>query len=185
MKISLSSSDIARALPKVRRGVVQYTAIQNTYDSPKNLRAATDFQRRFNAFYRVRRNAKWRSAFFLLLLKSRTRPLSLRQVLTQIYRQTGRIEASFASKLVATANPDLPVIDSVVLKNLGLKLPSNTSSDRIRQVCKLHSQLHSTYKSFLRSRMGRNLVAQFRREYPSAHLSEVKMLDLVLWQSRP
>ena len=39
-------------------------------------------------------------------------------VLDLLHQETNRYEASFASKLIATINPSMPVIDSIVLKNL-------------------------------------------------------------------
>jgi hypothetical protein len=36
----------------------------------------------------------------------------------------------------------------------------------------------------LRTNTGHYLVKRFREEYPQARISQVKMLDLVLWQTR-
>jgi hypothetical protein len=41
--------------------------------------------------------------------------LDFRTCLTRIHVATGNVEASFASKLPATLNPTLPVLESVVL----------------------------------------------------------------------
>ncbi len=40
------------------------------------------------------------------------------EILSEIFKNTGRVEASFASKLYATLYPDYPFIDSIVLNNL-------------------------------------------------------------------
>ena len=51
--------------------------------------------------------------------------------LVELFAATGRIEASFASKLHATLHPNAPVTDSVVLENLGLRLPAVAVPDRL------------------------------------------------------
>src|SRR5439155_1069029 len=49
-----------------------------------------------------------------LLERRKRQPASFGSVLRELHEATGRFEASFASKLVATIRPDTPVIDSVV-----------------------------------------------------------------------
>jgi hypothetical protein len=52
----------------------------------------------------------------------------------------GKLEASFASKLLATIDPNLPVWDKHVLRNTGLKAPSRQGSweTRIEQAESAH-----------------------------------------------
>jgi hypothetical protein len=107
------------------------------------------------------------------------------EVLDSLHRTTGRFEASFASKLLATIDPNMPVIDSVVLRNLNLRLPASGSRQRIARIQEIHSRLVTCFKEFLTTEMGRYLVERFRDEYPAANITEIKMLDLVLWQTRP
>ena len=106
-------------------------------------------------------------------------------MLDTLHRTTGRYEASFASKLLATIDPNMPVIDSIVLRNLNLRLPASSSKQRIARIQELHSTLVACFKEFLTTETGRHLVERFRHEYPSANITEIKMLDLVLWQTRP
>jgi hypothetical protein len=79
----------------------------------------------------------------------------------------------------------MPVIDSIVLRNLNLRLPSSKSKQRIARIQQIHSGLVSCFKEFLTKDMGRHLVERFRTEYPTASITAVKILDLVLWQTRP
>ena len=102
-----------------------------------NVATDADYQRRFNALYGVRRNAQWRDVYFTLLearkLQSDVRFLS---VLTAIRDATGRVEASFASKLVATIDPTRAIYDSIVRRNLGLPQRSIGSTSRIDALCR-------------------------------------------------
>ena len=54
-----------------------------------------------------------------------------------------------------------------------------------RSVTRSNETLASCFRAFLRTDTGRYLVKRFREEYPHAGISKVKMLDFVLWQTRP
>jgi hypothetical protein len=86
---------------------------------------------------------------------------------------------------LATIDPDMPVIDSIVLRNLGLRLPASSSKQRLSRIEELHSSLVICFKEFLTTKIGRHLVRRFRDEYPDANITEIKMLDLVLWRTKP
>jgi hypothetical protein len=79
----------------------------------------------------------------------------------------------------------MPVIDSVVLRNLNLRLPPSASKQRVARIGDIHSRLVISFNEFLRLELGRHLVQHFRSAYPEANITEIKMLDLVLWQTRP
>ena len=83
----------------------------------------SEFQRKFNAFYRVRRGAEWRAVFYEIFAREKGSTPSFDTILNEIYQRTGNIEGSFTSKLLATINPNLPIWDQYVLKNLNLKMP--------------------------------------------------------------
>lgn len=88
------------------------------------------FQKKFNGFYRVRRcSVNWQPQFFALLGKTIKEDLTFGEVLKSIHKNTGRYEASFASKLCATVYRTAPVIDSIVLAILELKLPYQAPKD--------------------------------------------------------
>jgi hypothetical protein len=79
----------------------------------------------------------------------------------------------------------MPVIDSVVLQSVNLTLPSYNSRDRTARLERLHETLVVWFNAFLTTETGCYLVKRFREEYPDARISQVKMLDFVLWQTRP
>jgi hypothetical protein len=144
-----------------------------------------EFQRRFNGFYRVRRNTAWQGRFYSLLEEQKTRRAPFSEVLRTLHAATGRIEVSFASKLTATTEPDQPVIDAIVLTNLGLRLKTTgTAWSRLMAAAALHELIASTYAEFLAGPEGRRLQERFRIAYPARDITPIKMLDLVLWQTR-
>ena len=183
--IELGSVTIDRALRRVLDGLEKYMWIQRELPI-RNVSRDRDFQTTFNGFYRVRRNVDWQRTFFRLLEQGKTTQPSLEEVLRTLHSETGRVEASFATKLIASLDPSQPVIDSVVLRNLGARLPPTRDvSARLEGIVQLHGQLAQTFTAYLRTEDGRLLVTRFREVYPAARVSKVKMLDLVLWQTRP
>lgn len=183
MTIELSPADVDNVLPAVESGLRDYLWLQAHRDSCDVCKDA-EYRRRFNRFYRVRRNQSWRNRFYALLESKKGRAVRFGDVLDALHRATGRYEASFASKLVATIDPSMPVIDSKVLQNLKLRLPAYGSKARGQRIKELHRRLVSDFSAFLKTKPGRHLVRSFRRTYPWADITEVKMLDLVLWRTR-
>ena len=186
MSIDLTKAQIDAALPKVATGLKQYQWLQANRDA-SDLRRNVLYRRRFNTFYRVRRNQAWQNAFYELLeaLKLKGKTVSFAEILDSLFKATGRYEASFASKLLATIKPQMPVIDSVVLRNLRLRLPYAGSKERLNRIQQLHDRLLFCFSTFLETENGRYLVRRFRELYGCSDLTEIKMLDLVLWQTRP
>lgn len=182
--VRLDEAAIDQALPRVAVGLRKYCCLQAAL-ATTDVARDRGFQIMFNAFYRVRRGATWRSAFFALLQQEKSCPQPFAKVLRELHAATGRVEASFASKLAATVDPSKPVIDSFVLKNLGLKLPPPGAAEvRLPRIEALYDRLVQTYDEFLDSEAGRYLVDRFVESYPERPVTPVKMLDLVLWQTR-
>lgn len=182
--IQLEEASIERALREMSRAVDTYRWLQATL-AIADVAHDEKFQTRFNAFYRVRRSASWRSAFYGLLQQQKSRRRSFAAVLRALHTATGRVEASFASKLVASVDPSMPVIDAVVLRHLGLRLPrTGPLQGRLAGVVELHEHIRRIYACYLASDRGRRLKAKFDATYPERGLTPVKMLDLVLWKAR-
>jgi len=184
MGISITRTQIDAAIPRVRKGLEKYVWLQRNRDAV-DVRVNAEYQRKFNHFYRVRRGPTWQGHFYALLQAHKGHRVALENVLSALYAATNRYEASFASKLVATIDPTMPVIDSVVLRNLGLRLPLASAVNRSSLIEALHNELAAQFNEYLQTSDGRYLVAKFKKSYPNADITEVKMLDLVLWQTRP
>lgn len=181
--IELTKEQIDCALLRVEEGLNKYVALQKDL---KLLDVSKDrsFQKRFNHFYKMRRNSEWQTQYYELLEKHKNGNLTFTEVLNAIHENTGRYEASFASKLMATIDPEQPVIDKFVLKNAGLKLPYPKAKNRESRMVAIHAELLTKLEEFLEIENGKYLVKQFIAKFPSAKITQIKMVDLVLWQTR-
>ena len=145
----------------------------------------SDFQRTFNAFYRVRRNAEWRKAYYDLFETAKDSNPSFESIIRTIYEATDNIEASFSSKMLATINPDKPIWDRYVMQNLCLNMKGKTKEDHLECAVNLYAQMVSWYDGFLQTENGRSCIAEFDRTLPGyIWMSDVKKIDFFLWSMR-
>lgn len=116
----VTREQIDSALGKLRKPVGTYSWLQRSLHSV-NVAEDREFQRKFTGYYRVRfLKAAPRQKLFDLLEESKKLPAHFGSILEKLSAATGRMEESFASKLAATIDPNLPVIDSWVRDNLDL-----------------------------------------------------------------
>lgn len=147
---------------------------------------SAEYQRKFNYFYQVRRNEEWRKKFYSLFFRhSKEGNADFAIVLNELFSMTGMVEASFASKFVATIDTRLPLIDRHVLTYIDQELPTSQRSPagRIATIVDLYRNMTDAFNTFLTTPTGRYLIARFSAEHTDQKISSMKMLDFVLWQS--
>lgn len=183
--ITLDKEQINKALPKIKKGLIQYVWIQSEL-LKRDISKDGEFQKKFNYFYKItpHRDKEWQNHFYTLLQVSKQTHISFTEILCALYKKTGKLEASFASKLKATISPDMPVIDSIVLKNLKLKLPYSYQKDRSSKINEVYQTLIKETSQFLKTENGKYLIKQFIKKYSEANITKEKILDLILWQTR-
>ena len=149
-----------------------------------------EFKRAFVSFYRVRCPQWWIDGYFVILQEMRSRKdVSIRVILERLCEMSGgrRIDLSFASKMLHTIQPDMPIWDSVVATNLDLApIPASGSMpSRIEAAVERYSSLLERMDEMLRDDSVKAQVAMFDSTLPNyAWLSSVKKVDFMLWQSR-
>ncbi len=175
---------------ETKRGLKQYLAIQRTVfitDVSKDQL----FQEMFSNFYKVDpvRPLEWKKEFFSLFEEYKYKNISFEKIIKLLHNKTKCFEPSFASKLVATVDPKMPVIDSVIIGNLGYtalyaSMRGEDTETRLTSAIELYQQLISDFDEFLSTKYGQAIIKFFRKEYPYANINEVKIIDLILWQMR-
>lgn len=142
-----------------------------------------DFQRVFNAFYRVRRDDGWRKTFYELFEKVKQNPQSrFDRTLESLYARTGNIEPSFVSKMIATTAPNEPIWDSHVLEVLGLKPRKKGGKYQLDDVFDCYSSINNWYEEFKRLPLAKKWARVFDRALPEhRYISATKKIDFILW----
>ena len=144
-----------------------------------------EFQRTFNSFYRVRRNEEWRRAYYNLFEEVKNSKPSFEYIIRTMYKETGNIEASFSSKMIATIDPNMPIWDRYVMQNLCLELKGKTKKDQLECAVGLYDQMVAWYGDFLKTVNGRDCIAEFDKTLPGyTWMSDVKKIDFYLWSIR-
>ena len=181
----IDPSQIIQQRPVAGMGLDKYKVIEDQVHKV-NVAIDADFQRTFNGFYIVRRNEDWRKVYYDLFERVKdSGDVSFPYILEELYRLTGNVEASFASKLLATLKPEMPIWDRYVVQNLNIKVPSASDPDRIRKVEELYDGMVNWYADFLKTENARECIAKFDEVLPDyAWLSDVKKIDFFLWSIR-
>ena len=180
---SLTEEQVQIALGRLERGLRIYLWLQ-TQVRLCDVSTTEEFQKRFSGFYRVRRGSRWKLEYFKLMEASKLNGIDFPEALKEINRRCGRVEASFASKLVATLDPSKPVIDKFVLNYFGMRLPRRGSQGREFKIVDLYNELGAKYVKLIESATGKLIRKNFDLRYPESPLTELKKVDLVLWQIR-
>ena len=145
----------------------------------------TNFQRTFNGFYGVRRNAEWRKVFYDFFEESKKKSVSFEEILMYLYEETGNVEPSFSSKLFATLDSNKPIWDRYVTQNLQMKLEGKTKGDRIKNAIRLYDDIETWYSEFLKTNKAKECIAAFDSALPNySWISDIKKVDAILWSIR-
>ena len=183
--VFLPAVDLDKSFAKLhaqKNYFVRYTEIMNRIEDMDD----PAYQKLFSGYYRVRRNAAWKKEFFRLMADFREREnLSFGEILLRLYQKTGQIEASFASKMLATLDTDMPIWDSNVLKALQLQLKGKTPEIRFSNAVVLYDCICCWYKSFLHTKQAKETIQRFNQEFPDYEtMIATKKIDFILWASR-
>lgn len=181
----MNKTKIHEAIARARKGISQYLEIMTLFPAV-DVASDRDFQRKFNAFYRIRQRPKeWYEKYFHLMQLLKGGKPSFYDVLDQLHLAMGRYEPSFSSKLVATLDPEQPVWDKYVLENTHTKVPSYTSGKKFEQAKSAYESIQGWYRQFLLSDEGKAVIKEFEQVVPEhARITNLKKVDFVLWQTR-
>lgn len=175
---------VEESINKVEPGLLKYVQIMGRFyetDVSKDI----EFQRLFNGFYRIRqRTPEFYKEYYQFLERNKNNYVSFDLVLNHFYDRFHRLEPSFSSKMVATINPDFPVWDEYVLRNLGLKKPIYGAKNRIGKMVSVYNDIVKWYVDFLQSNEARYIIKLFDSKYKNNNLTDTKKIDFILWQMR-
>jgi hypothetical protein len=172
---------------KVKEGMDKYVVIMDLFhriDVSKD----TNFQKKFNGFYKIRQRSQefYFSLYNFLEDNKKSNDLGYETVLRHFKNKFNKLEVSFSSKLLATINPELPIWDSVVMDNLKLKKPgyNKTIDERLVASIEIYNKMILWYDEQLKSKVGKQMLKDFNDRIPEANITDLKKIDLILWQTR-
>lgn len=144
-----------------------------------------DFQRTFNGFYIVRRNEDWRRVYYTYFESIKNSQPTFEEILTYLYENTGNIEPSFSSKMLASIIPEKPIWDRYVVQNLDIKLNGDSKTERLQNAIYLYDEMEKWYQAYLDSDEGKDCVRGFDEFLPNYRwVSDIKKVDALLWSIR-
>lgn len=170
----------------LRDGLKKYLEIMDVLHRV-NVAEHKEFQKKYNHFYRMRqRKPEYYQMYYDYMqeMKKNKELLSFEDVFFHIQKKTGRCEVSFSSKLLATINPNKPVWDSFVLENLGIKKVYPTTKDREKKIVAAYHQICDWYGQFMQTEEADLIIEVFDEIYPDTNITNLKKIDLFLWQNR-
>lgn len=177
--------------PGRAEGIERYTHILNHADSDS---IDAEFKENYRTFYRLRfyssdkaaRRAQETYYFNLLRRKLESGDTDFPDVLDRLQEKSGRLELSFASKLLHTVDKNLPIYDSNVRRVFGWP---NVHGRGREEVIARYEALKAMTHCLLLDKRVRKLVRKLRRRFvrlgiPRTNvekISDTKMLDFALW----
>lgn len=165
-------------------GVVRYTYLQDNLHKV-NVIDDVIFQDIFIRFYVVK-TTKFEglkeSMFRILEENKNNKDIKFEDVLKELYNDTGFILSSYASKIVATINPDKAVLDSVLRGHFNLRLLSGVANTRA--TIDQYYELNKLMNNLLLDDRCDEVIDVFDCYFRGNKLTNMKKLDLILWQWR-
>ena len=150
----------------------------------------TDFQMAFDGYYRVRRNDTWRAKYYEYFESVKCdEDISFDAIIDHIYNnmktvqgKLNPVEASFSSKMLATIDTNKPILDSQVLKNMGLSIAGETPEKRLQSSKKAYKDICERFENYIGTDDCDEAVKLFDSYFPGCKVFSVcKKIDWFLW----
>ena len=177
--------DIEKALDNLEKRAQDIQHYMNIMSKVKTVNVADDqdFQREFDFFYKVRRNAEWRKVFFEIFERKKKKNCSYKEIITELYEGTGQVEASFASKMLASIDENMPIWDSKVLDRIGIKSSNKRGQQKLEETIELYDVIVQWYSDLKANKASYNeYITSFDSRFPDySSISDTKKIDFILW----
>lgn len=169
---------------KIQSGAAKYDFLMKRF-LETDVSKDDEFQRKFTGFYKIRRSKTlFLNKYYNLMESLKGNPATYSKIIKELNSFKNTIEASFASKMLATLNSDMPVWDQYVLENIGIKVPQQYR--KTISVCiGIYNEIVKWYKNFMNTQDAQEMLFAFNKKFPEyKHFSDIKKIDLMLWQKR-
>lgn len=186
--IGCSITEIVERVKMYEIQLIGNAKIKETCDTYIQLRGemesggvTPEFRRMFSEFYVLRyMDQSATEKYFDIMHKWSDTPYSLETLLLELQKASteDKLYLSYATKLLNLFEPDTAIYDTNVAKTLKITLPVELK-DKIT----LHQELNQLYFVLCNDENIKALLLQLRGEYSSEHISDKRLLDIILWQT--
>ena len=119
-------------------------------ENVKKVNVQTDFafRKAYCAYYGLNRNTsrEFQNEYFAYMEQVKNCSVAYGDVINTLYAKTKRVDYSFASKLLHTIQPDMPILDQHLMRMLGFKLqPNGEAKNRIAYYVKIYETVSAEY----------------------------------------
>ncbi|MCD8372173.1 MAG: hypothetical protein LUD27_02600 [Clostridia bacterium] len=174
--------DNIQVLKKLIKAIDGYNEIQKYYEDNKISDEA--FIKKYCSFYQLRFVSDgFKSTYFAIMQRLRDgEALTFKQIAEELYSVDGKHQLSLISKLMHTADTDLPVYDSLVAETLATDplTPDAGIEQKIAESEVILSGISALYAELKENADFAAAVAEFDGKLPNK-ISFVKKCDLIMW----
>lgn len=182
---NIDSIDYVLAINKdgLEKEIQEYYELMLLFDSGIDVSSNSDFKDIFRKYYKIRRNECWREKYFVFFQQNRDNKNIQFQDVIEAISIDNNVEASFASKMIATINKDNPLYDHNIVAALNAKpIYSKCKSERMRNRIAIYKSIEKWYKENLTCSQAKTMINEFDRLFCKySSISRCKKLDFILW----
>ncbi len=167
----------------------KYLAIINQVQNT-DVSSDITFRKAFDDYYDVRRNPFWLTQYFDYFQRVKNnKAISFNEIIDYCFNnmKTNKgakypVEASFSSKMLATINPNMPILDSKVLSNMGLSIDGTSPQEKLASAKNTYKEICRRYEKYIGTNDCNDAIAIFNTYFPDyIELTDTKKIDCFLW----
>ncbi|WP_297639148.1 hypothetical protein [uncultured Clostridium sp.] len=180
----INEKEVLRALNRreMEIGIDKYEFIMKRFWHV-DVRKDNEFKRVFIDFYKlINLNGKFLEIYFETLENHKTIEYTYVEVLRILYKYSKKVHGSFASKLLATVDEELPIIDRFIKKHL--ELETYYSVGNVEKIIAQYDEVKDLYSEFLNTEQSKRWIELFDEKFSDRNISDIKKIDFILWQIR-
>lgn len=172
---------------ELEEGLKKYNFIMAQFHKV-NVLEDTSFQKMFRDFYQMRRfySDEFASGYFAIMEElKKVSSVTFEDIFTRVKGIQGTYEISFASKMLHTFSPKMPIWDKIVTKDhFKIVAPYSGAKNRTKASCDRYQKYVNEFYKYMNSEEGRMIIQLFDQKFCNNEISDVKKLDFILWQDR-
>lgn len=159
----------------------------NLLDDFKNTNVVDndDFKKKFKGFYKLRQKSReFYDAYFSFMENHKNNEPTYRETLEYFYNNFREVHYSFCSKLIATINPNRPILDQFVLRWMGYSKMDQTTpaKKRIDYYVNVYEKIEKEYNDHLIKPHLQKAISKFDDLFPEySCLTSIKKIDCFIW----